>query len=68
MVVPQDVEFKTVDGITLRGHMFAAKDRGPGVVMSPGVSFTSNLRFDNSTLPLGLLTQSSSTLQRKCLA
>lgn len=38
MVVPQDVEFKTVDGITLRGHLFSARNRGPGVVMSPGVS------------------------------
>ena len=42
-MVSQDVEFKTVDGVTLRGHMFAAKDRGPGVVMTPGVSSTSNV-------------------------
>lgn len=34
----EDVEFKTVDGVTLRGRIFQAANRGVGVVMSPGVS------------------------------
>jgi hypothetical protein len=38
MVAFEDVEFKTVDGTILRGRLFPAKDRGVGVVMSPGVS------------------------------
>ncbi|KAJ6190989.1 hypothetical protein N7519_001010 [Penicillium mononematosum] len=32
----QDVEFKTMDGVTLRGRMYIASSRGPGIVMSPG--------------------------------
>ncbi|GKT64372.1 N-terminal alpha/beta hydrolase domain protein [Colletotrichum tofieldiae] len=36
MTRQQDVEFKTVDGVTLRGRIFPAADRGPGVVMCPG--------------------------------
>lgn len=37
----QDVDFKTIDGLTLRGRMYIASNRGPGIVMSPGVSATS---------------------------
>ncbi|KAJ5104039.1 hypothetical protein N7532_004568 [Penicillium argentinense] len=36
MSTQQDVEFKTIDGITLRGRMYIASSRGPGIVMSPG--------------------------------
>ncbi|RYP44119.1 hypothetical protein DL768_009387 [Monosporascus sp. mg162] len=32
----EDVEFKTVDGITLRGRIYHANQRGPAVVMCPG--------------------------------
>lgn len=37
-MLPQgDVEFSTIDGLLLRGRVYAAFERGPGVVMSPGV-------------------------------
>jgi hypothetical protein len=39
MTSQQEVEFKTTDGLTLRGRIFAAKERGPAVIMSPGVGF-----------------------------
>ena len=32
-----DVEFTTLDGLTLRGWVFPAAKRGPGMIMSPGV-------------------------------
>ncbi|GJN75634.1 hypothetical protein PLICBS_009739 [Purpureocillium lilacinum] len=31
-----DVEFTTLDGLTLRGWVFPAAKRGPGMIMSPG--------------------------------
>lgn len=34
----EDVEFTTVDGITLRGWLFPATQRGPAIIMTPGVS------------------------------
>lgn len=33
----QNVKFKTVDGVYLRGRLYPAARRGPAVVMSPGV-------------------------------
>ncbi|KAH0595097.1 hypothetical protein MHUMG1_07397 [Metarhizium humberi] len=36
----EEVKFKTVDGVVLRGHVFPAQSRGPGVVMSPGFNAT----------------------------
>lgn len=35
----EDVEFQTLDGCTLRGWLFPAAQRGPAVIMSPGVKF-----------------------------
>jgi len=32
-----NVEFKTLDGLTLSALLFPATNRGPGMVMSPGV-------------------------------
>ncbi|RDW74449.1 acetyltransferase fmaC [Aspergillus mulundensis] len=32
----QTVEFKTLDGLTLRGTLYPATSRGPGIVMTPG--------------------------------
>ncbi|KAL2000897.1 hypothetical protein VTN02DRAFT_2485 [Thermoascus thermophilus] len=32
----QDVEFKTLDGLTLRGALYPARERGPAVIMTPG--------------------------------
>ncbi|KAK2024964.1 alpha/beta-hydrolase [Colletotrichum zoysiae] len=40
MGVYEEVEFKTVDGINLRGRLYAAQNRGPGVVMGPGLNIT----------------------------
>ena len=34
----QNVEFKTMDGITLRGDLYSAGQRGPAVILTPGVS------------------------------
>ncbi|KAL7945271.1 Alpha/Beta hydrolase protein [Trichoderma barbatum] len=31
-----NVEFKTVDGLTLRAYLFPASQRGPALIMSPG--------------------------------
>jgi hypothetical protein len=36
-----DVEFKTIDGLTLRGDLYpapASVEKSPGVVITPGVS------------------------------
>jgi hypothetical protein len=33
----EDVEFKTMDGTTLHGWLYAADEKGPGIVMTPGV-------------------------------
>jgi hypothetical protein len=40
----QNVEFKTLDGLTLRGFLFPTEHRGPGMIMSPGVR---NFTFDD---------------------
>ncbi|KAK4120692.1 DltD N-terminal domain protein [Parathielavia appendiculata] len=32
----QNVEFKTLDGLTLRGWLFPAPQRGPAIIMTPG--------------------------------
>ena len=34
----QDVEFKTLDGLTIRGWLYPAKSRGPAIIITPGVS------------------------------
>ena len=34
----EHVEFKTVDGLTLRGNLYPARDRGPAIILNPGVS------------------------------
>lgn len=33
----QDVEFKTLDGLTLRGWLYPSSKRGPGIIVTPGV-------------------------------
>lgn len=35
----EKVEFKTLDGITLRGNLYAAKTKGPAIILGPGVRF-----------------------------
>jgi hypothetical protein len=34
----EDVEFKTIDGLILRGWLYPAASKGPAVIMTPGVS------------------------------
>lgn len=34
----EDVEFRTLDGLTIRGWLYPAKSRGPAIVITPGVS------------------------------
>jgi hypothetical protein len=36
----EDVEFKVLDGTILRGRLFPASSRGPGIIMTPGVGFS----------------------------
>jgi hypothetical protein len=36
----EDIEFKTVDGLTLRGWFFPAAQRGPAIIVTPGVVVT----------------------------
>ncbi|KAF5127154.1 Polyketide transferase ATR5 [Metarhizium anisopliae] len=43
MAQRQEVEFKTVDGVLLRGYLYPAQSRGPGVVMSPGFNATTEM-------------------------
>ena len=46
-VIYQDIEFKTIDGLTIRGSLYPAANKGPAVIMTPGVSaiqFTPLLR------------------------
>lgn len=33
----ENVRFKTIDGIYLRGRLYAAARRGPAIIMMPGV-------------------------------
>jgi hypothetical protein len=34
----QDIEFKTLSGVTLRGWLCPAEKQGPGIILSAGVS------------------------------
>ena len=38
MMQHEDVEFRTIDGLLLRGRVYPANERGPGIILSPGVS------------------------------
>ncbi|RYP61240.1 hypothetical protein DL771_010200 [Monosporascus sp. 5C6A] len=38
-----EIEFKTVDGLTIRGWLYPASGRGPGVIMTPGFNFTKEM-------------------------
>ncbi|OOQ81521.1 Acetyl xylan esterase [Penicillium brasilianum] len=39
----QKIEFQTVDGITLRGHLFQAGKQGPAVIMTPGFNMVKEI-------------------------
>jgi len=34
----KDVEFKTIDGLTLKGWLYPTSARGPAIVITPGVN------------------------------
>ena len=34
----EKVEFKTIDGVTLRGWLYSVDGRAPAIIMTPGVS------------------------------
>ncbi|RDL42231.1 Uncharacterized protein BP5553_02210 [Venustampulla echinocandica] len=36
MPIIQEVQFRTVDGLTLHGNLYPAEERGPAVVLTPG--------------------------------
>jgi hypothetical protein len=38
MPAHQEVEFKTLDRLTLKGRLYPASRRGPGIILTPGVS------------------------------
>ncbi|KAL8735464.1 MAG: hypothetical protein Q9181_002807 [Wetmoreana brouardii] len=38
MLVQDEVHFKTIDGVIIRGTLYPAANRGPGIIMSPGFS------------------------------
>ncbi|KAH9902282.1 DltD N-terminal domain protein [Xylariomycetidae sp. FL2044] len=39
----EDVEFRTLDGLTLRGHLYPAGQKSPAVIMTPGFNTTVDL-------------------------
>ena len=39
-----DISFPTLDGLTIRGWIYPASKRGPGIIVSPGVSELSSPR------------------------
>ncbi|EKG12980.1 hypothetical protein MPH_09898 [Macrophomina phaseolina MS6] len=39
----QEVEFKALDGLTLRGWLYPAKSRGPGIIMTPGFNIPKDM-------------------------
>jgi pimeloyl-ACP methyl ester carboxylesterase len=39
----QNIEFKTIDGLTLRGWLFPAAQRGPAIIMTPGFNLTKDM-------------------------
>jgi pimeloyl-ACP methyl ester carboxylesterase len=39
----EDVEFKTFDGLTLRGWLFPGPPRGPAIIMTPGFNLTKDM-------------------------
>lgn len=50
MAAHEEVEFKTLDGLTLRGWLYPASKRGPGVIITPGVSQSQFRLLSSSSL------------------
>ena len=45
-----EVEFKTLDGLILRGVLYSASSQGPGIVLAPGVRLFESQSFRVLTL------------------
>ncbi|GAP90163.1 putative peptidase s15 [Rosellinia necatrix] len=43
MASREDVEFTTMDGLTLRGCIYPAAQRGPAIILTPGFNFTKEM-------------------------
>ncbi|PQE16268.1 hypothetical protein CJF32_00006146 [Rutstroemia sp. NJR-2017a WRK4] len=39
----ESVQFKTVDGLTLKGNLYPASQKGPAIIMTPGFNFTKEM-------------------------
>ncbi|KAJ3575454.1 hypothetical protein NPX13_g4028 [Xylaria arbuscula] len=39
----EQVSFPTLDGLTLRGNLYPASERGPGIILLPGFSFVKEI-------------------------
>ncbi|KAI0434032.1 DltD N-terminal domain protein [Xylaria sp. FL1042] len=47
MGLREDVEFKTLDNLVLRGHLYPASNRGAAVIMTPGFNTTRDVFLPN---------------------
>jgi pimeloyl-ACP methyl ester carboxylesterase len=43
MSLREEVEFPTVDGITIKGNLYPAAEKGPGIILTPGFNFTKEM-------------------------
>ncbi|TVY19101.1 Polyketide transferase, partial [Lachnellula arida] len=43
MAGQQNVQFKTLDGLTLKGLLYPASQNGPAIIMTPGFNFTKEM-------------------------
>ncbi|TVY87035.1 Polyketide transferase [Lachnellula willkommii] len=43
MAGQQNVQFKTLDGLTLKGLLYLASQNGPAIIMTPGFNFTKEM-------------------------
>ncbi|KAK7955015.1 hypothetical protein PG996_015820 [Apiospora saccharicola] len=50
MGLSEKVEFKTLDGLVLRGFLYCARAKGPAIVMTPGFNFPVSLLYHEVAL------------------
>ena len=61
----EDCEFQTLDGLMLRGWLFPAAQRGPAVILTPGVS-SCRAGLDSSTDLVTVQLRQRDALARGC--
>ena len=61
-----EVEFKTLDGLTLRGWLYPASKRGPGIVITPGVSLSELWALFVPSIPLHVIQITKALLDTRC--